>query len=122
MFNDLRDTFRVIEWHLSKLPELKSAGNVDRLTIDDKVVMHPGEWVAIWNDYISINRVAKELFRMVYDEQRPWHEICFEMGIEKSTFYQWKREMITFIALVACCKGLIDIDENKSCQARSDVG
>lgn len=56
---------------------------------------------------------AQQLIELIYIRRLPWYEVCEKMAIEKSTFYEWRKNLIIFVALLACQEGLATLGTNK---------
>lgn len=96
-----------------RLPKLRAAGRVPVVEIDDRVVERPGKWSDIVVAVETMMPEAQRLIDLVYIDRAPWHRVCEELAVEKSTFYAWRKNLVTFVALFACQEGLASVYATK---------
>lgn len=133
-----RKIYKTIEWHFYHYSEVKQQAERDREEIlaaasyaietsgvrgtdtSDKTgntVLRleesraNAEWCAVVEATIERYRDSPlgMLINMIYVEKLGIYRICDRMSVDRSTLYNWKEEIVTYAALKACEKNLINI-------------
>ena len=133
-----RKTYKTIEWHFYHYSEVKQQAETDREEIlgaasyaieasgvrgtdtSDKtgnIVLRLEEsrtnadWCAVVEATVARYRDSPlgMLINMIYVEKQGVYRICDKMSIDRSTLYNWKQEIITYAAMKACEKKLVEV-------------
>jgi len=73
---------------------------------------HDQRWAELINAYImnNNNKGHDELIRLRYEEHKEVDEILPILFIERTTYYQWEKEIIWNIALLAAYNRLLKLN------------
>ena len=133
-----RKIYKTIEWHFYHFGEVKQQAEMDREDIfgaanyaieasgirgtdtSDKTgntvlrleeSQANADWCAVVEATVERYRDSPlgMLINMIYVEKQGVYRICDKMSIDRSTLYNWKEEIVTYAALKACEKNLINI-------------
>ena len=81
----------------------------------DKIQREAPVWSAIVEEtraYYANVRSLGEFYRLYYSIGLDFAYVAQEMGVEKTTLYNWREQIVTHAALRAVEKGLVSMQEN----------
>ena len=133
-----RKNYKTIEWHFYHYQEVKAAAEKEREDIlnaanyaaeasgihSTATSDQTGKAVirleavrdnAAWCEVVeaTVEKYKKGpiglLINMLYVEKMSIYRICDSIGIDRSTFYNWRTEIVTYAAMKACEKKLIKV-------------
>lgn len=89
------------------------ADPVARVVIDEEVIRRPETWLKI----IEVTRdrykgtLIGEMMDRRYLKNQDIMSICMDMHIDRSTYFDWRQNIVTFAALAACQAGTLKVYE-----------
>ena len=84
-----------------------------KVVIDDEVIRRPETWIKI----IEVTRdrykgtLIGEMMDRRYFKNQDIVSICMDMHIDRSTYFDWRQNIVTFAALAACQAGTLKVYE-----------
>ena len=127
-----RKNYKTIEWHFYHYQEVKAAAEKEREDIlnaanyaaevsgihstdtsdqTGKAVRDNAAWCEVVEETVEKYKKGPIglLINMLYVEKLGIYRICDSLCIDRSTFYNWKMEIIIYAAMKACEEKLIKV-------------
>jgi len=89
------------------------ADPIRRVEVDGEIIKRPEDWIKIVE--MTRRRYSKTLMGEFivrrYSRNEDVIKTCNEMAIDRSTYYNWREDIITFAAMACCQAGLMKVYE-----------
>ena len=89
------------------------ADPIRRVDVDGETIRRPEDWLKV----VAVTRQRfagtpmGELMERRYWRNETIVQTCMEMSIDRSTYYYWREDIITYAAMVCCQVGLMKVTE-----------
>lgn len=84
---------------------------IKAIKLTSSKIIEEEKWLTIVEQTVKKYKgTAKEyLIKLKYQQELKEARICQELNIERTTYYTWRQEIVTYAALVAAQEGLIKV-------------